>query len=160
MSKKIKQLLGIVTAFLTWGLKLKNRVMATLIEDTEPARIREAEKIFANVIIAIWALSIPYFIFVVASIGVQYMLSFGDEQKAASVKKKGGNLFVGAGILFGGFLVVKLVISLLGFRAPDKADCFADGRDITDPFFQIFFPELCSVSGTPVPPSGPGPSPT
>ena len=105
-------------------------------------RIREVESIFINILIAIWALSIPYFMFVIGSIGAQWMMSFGDEQKLASLKTRAGNVVLSFAMVFGGFLVVKLVISLLGVKDPRGSDCFQSPLG-GNPIFQIFFPESC-----------------
>lgn len=108
----------------------------------EPRRLREAESLLANVLVALWALSIPYFIFVIISIGAQWMVSAGDENKLAVIKKRGGNVFLSFALVFGGYLVVRLVMSLVIFRDPNT--CFdAAGSLENSPFFQFFFPNAC-----------------
>lgn len=142
MKKHLKILLNIFifsTLFLT---QFASAAYAQL-EESEPMRIRDIESIFINVIIAIWALSIPYFMFVIGSIGAKWMLSFGDEQKLASLKTRAGNVVLSFAMVFGGFLVVKLVISLLGVKDPRGSDCFQSPLG-GNPIFQIFFPESCS----------------
>ena len=111
----------------------------------EPARIRDVEKMVVGGLAVVWALTIPYFMFVVGAIGFQLMMSLGDETKQASLKTRGGNFVLSFVMVFGGYLVVKLVMSLLGFKNPGATDCF--GPPVTNPFFQIFFPEICT--GTP-----------
>ncbi len=111
--------------------------------DAEPMRLREFEDIFIHALIAIWALCIPYFMFVVGSIGFQWMVSGGDEQKLAGLKKRGGNVALSFAMVFGGYLVVRLVISLLGLKSPAGEDCFASPFG-NSAIFQFFFPEACS----------------
>ncbi len=140
MKKRLKILLKIFvfsTLFLT---QFTGAVFAQL-EESEPMRIREVESIFINVLIAIWALSIPYFMFVIGSIGAKWMVSFGDEQKLAALKTRAGNVVLSFVMVFGGFLVVKLVISLLGVKDPN--DCFNSPLG-GNPIFQVFFPESCT----------------
>ena len=108
--------------------------------DAAPLHIREAESWVVNGLIAIWSLSILYFIFLVISIGAQWMIAMGDEQKLASLKKRGGNIVLAFFLVFGGYIVVRLLISLLVLQDPNS--CF------TSPFgdvatFQFFFPGVC-----------------
>jgi len=140
MKKVINVVISYVNFFLFFICFFPNVVLAVDIEDTEPLRIRQLESIFMNVLIAIWALSIPYFMFVIGSIGFKWMTSFGDEQKVAALKTRAGNVVLSFAMVFGGFLVVKIIIGLLGFRDPN--DCFKSQLG-GNPIFQIFFPEAC-----------------
>lgn len=118
------------------------RVLAAVKVDDAPNRISQFEDIFANVLVAAWALSVPYFIFIVASIGFRYMFAFGDEQKTGELKKKGGSIFFSFALVFGGYFVVRIVMSLLDFKDPSGVDCFTSAvGDV--PFFEIFFPDVC-----------------
>jgi hypothetical protein len=111
-----------------------------LTEEDEPFRIRDFESIVVNILIAIWALSIPYFMFVIISIGASWMLSGGDEQKLGSLKTRAGNVMLSFFLLFGGYLIVKIVISFLGLKDPN--DCFKSPLG-GSPIFQFFFKEAC-----------------
>lgn len=125
-------------------LASKARADDNLIYSDTPPRLRDFEWIFGNIVIAIWALSIPFFIFMVLSIGFQYMFSFGDENKTAAIKQKGTRLVVSMVLLFGGYIVIRLVMSLLVFK--DPGDCFK--TNLSDsPMFKFFFPGVCT--GTP-----------
>lgn len=139
MSKPVKILLNIFIFSSLFLTQFTSIVFAQL-EESEPMRIREVESIFINVLIAIWALSIPYFMFVIGSIGAKWMLSFGDEQKLAAIKTRAGNVVLSFAMVFGGFLVVKLIISLLGVKDPN--DCFQTPLG-GNPIFQVFFPSAC-----------------
>ena len=118
-----------------------------LVHDASPpARLKDLQWIVGNIFIAIWTFSIPYFLFMIISIGARYMLSFGDEQKASAVKEKGKNLILSAVFLVGGYIVIQTVMSLFVFKDPD--DCFKTELD-DGVFFQFFFPNICSgVSST------------
>lgn len=141
MTKTFKTLKSLLLASMLLLLQIPHQVLAIDLQD-EPMRIRDLESMFINTIIAVWVLSIPYFMFVIGSIGAQWMLSGGDEQKLAGLKKRGGNVALSFALVFGGYIVVKLIISLLGLKSPGGTDCF------TSPFggsaiFQFFFPEAC-----------------
>ncbi|MFC1780496.1 hypothetical protein ACFLY9_02280 [Patescibacteria group bacterium] len=136
--KKLKNILQ--TSLVSLWLYVNSISVAFAVPD-EPLRLQQAESIFVNVIIAAWALSIPFFIFVVISIGGQWMLSAGDEQKLASLKTKGKNVILSFALVFGGYLIVKLVMSLIGLRDPDS--CFTSPIG-GNAMFQFFFPEACN----------------
>ncbi len=147
---KIKKLfLQIFTSLglFLFALNSKAFAQAKPIQQTEPARVRDVETIFAQSLSVLWALSIPYFMYMLIMIGARWMLSFGDETKQGELKKRGGNFVLSMVMVFGGYLVVKMIISLLGFKNPDPSapgkSCFDDGTDVSDPFFQVFFPEIC-----------------
>jgi hypothetical protein len=129
-----------VTIFLT-SVILLSQVSASGFYGEEPARLSEAQTIVIHALIAVWGLSIFYFIFVVASIGAQWMISMGDEQKLAQLKQRGGNVVIGFAFVFGGYIVVRLVISLLALRSP--GDCFSSPFG-NNAIFQFFFPDACS----------------
>ncbi|MBN2015415.1 hypothetical protein JW766_01145 [Candidatus Dojkabacteria bacterium] len=144
MKKAKKIIMTFATGFTVFLTQINTKVFAADIY-AEPMRLREAESIFVNVIIAIWVLSIPYFMFVVGSIGVQWMLSGGDEQKLTELKTRGKNVVFSFALVFGGYLAVRLVMSLLGLRDPNK--CFDAAAGMGDsPVFQFFFPGACDVS--------------
>lgn len=113
---------------------------AVLAIQKDPHRIREVEDWVANGILILWSLSIPYFLFTIITVGFQYMTAFGDEQKLAQIKTKGGNIMIGFALVFGGYFVVRIVLDIVMFKNPDQ--CFS--TPITSPFFQIFFPSSCS----------------
>jgi hypothetical protein len=129
--------------FLTWFATSVSAQVTD--EDAPPLRLQSAETIFINVLIAIWSLSIPYFIFVIIQIGFEWMTSAGDEQKMASLKTRGKNVFFSFGLVFGGYLGVKLLMSLLGLKSPETSGgkCFTSPLD-DNAIFQFFFPEACS----------------
>lgn len=102
-------------------------------------RLKSLETIFLNIMVAIWALSIPYFLFNIVYIGFLYMTSMGDETKAASAKGRGGKLVLSAIILFGGWLVVNFLMNILNLKG---GECL-DGTPVTEPFFRFFFTSAC-----------------
>jgi hypothetical protein len=139
--KKLKKIFQVsLVAFQIFTTQFISVALA-IDESDPPLRIKQLESIFVNVIIAAWALSIPYFIFVVISIGGQWMLSGGDEQKLASLKTKGKNIIFSFALVFGGYLIVKLVMSLIGLRDPNS--CFTSPMG-GNAMFQFFFPEACN----------------
>lgn len=140
MKKLVTKTNGFLIGAWVFASQMGQKVLADdLATSDQPARLRSAQAMFAKVLTAVWALSILYFIFVIISIGARYMVSAGDENTQAILKKRGGNLVLSFILVFGGYLVVKLIISLLGFK--DPGECFGGGIDT--PFFQFFFPELC-----------------
>lgn len=133
-----KKIIGLVNFMVLFPLVFTNQVMAYV---DEPIRLREAESYVVNGVIAIWALSIPYFMYIVGRIGFEKMLSAGDEQKNAALKTRGGNFFLSFGMVFGGYIFVRLLISLLGLTSP--ASCFTSPMGDTA-IFQFFFPTACN----------------
>ena len=93
---------------------------------------------------AAWALSIFYFVFVVIMIGVKWMLSQGDESKLSGIKQRGGNIFLAIFFVFGGYILIRLLMSLLGFNDPSGAKCLNSLLSKQVPFFKFFFPDACS----------------
>ncbi|MBU0975516.1 MAG: hypothetical protein ABIE03_07810 [Patescibacteria group bacterium] len=141
---KIKNLLrGLFLVPLTLVLKISGVKAAGTIKD-EPYRLQELEVIFIDALLALWALSIPYFIFTVIYIGAQWMLAFGDEQKLAGLKKRGGNVAIAFGLVFGGYIFVRVMIILLALQ--DPGNCFTTGFDQFDnmAIFKFFFPGVCT----------------
>ena len=112
-----------------------------LLKDTAPMRLSAFEDMLANVLIIIWALSIPYFLFTIISIGAKWMISGGDEQKLGVLKTRGGNILLSVGLVFGGYLVIKIIMRLLLFQDPNS--CFKSLLPSQTPFFQFFFSEAC-----------------
>ena len=105
----------------------------------EVPRLRDAEVLFINAMVAIWALAIPYFLFNIIYIGFLYMTSLGDENKAATAKQRGGKLVLSAVILFGGWVVVFFLMQVLGLKS---GECL-EGTTVTKPFFRFFFANAC-----------------
>jgi len=111
-----------------------------LIDSDKPARLSDSRDIFVNVMIAIWALAIPYFIYNVIYIGAQWMLSQGDQGKLTQVKQRGGKIFFSVFLVFGGYLIVRLLIILLDINHP--AHCFNSPFGEV-PMFEFFFARVC-----------------
>ena len=109
--------------------------------DAPPLRIKDAEWLVPNAIVGIWALSIPLFIFMIVSIGLQYMASFGDENKTSAIKDKIGRLVLSAFYLFGGWVMVAIFLQVLGIKSPDS--CLQSGA-LTEPVIHFFFPIACN----------------
>ena len=116
----------------------------------EPAHLYKATDIFANVLIAAWSLSILYFIVLIISIGAEWMLSGGDEQKLTALKGRGGRILVAIALIFGGYIFTRTAMSFIALRNPN--DCFktplagtaVPGKPFFEPFFQFFFPKACT----------------
>jgi len=119
LNKKIsKFLLIIFVSFFTFFNRFSSIVFAqnNLTTSDTPPRLRESESVFVTAIVGMWALTIPYFIFNIVYIGFLYMFSFGDEQKAQSVKSRGTNLVVSVGLTFGGYIVVRVLMQIMFCR--------------------------------------------
>lgn len=135
--RKLKSVSPFILIPVSQFFLLRQRVFAA---ELEPVRVSDFENYFIQALAVIWALTIPYFIFIVISIGASWMTSAGDEAKVAAVKKRAGNFVLSFALVFGGWIVVKLIIDLFGVKQPGP--CFSG--TITKPFFQIFFPNICT----------------
>lgn len=119
-----------------------NKVLAAAkLEESEPHRLRSLENMFANAMIVVWALTIPYFIFIIFSIGFQWIFAFGDEQKLQELKSRGGRVIASFALMFGGYIVISTIMKLFLFQDPNK--CFDSPLGKQVPFFKFFFPEVC-----------------
>ena len=107
--------------------------------DEEMPRLRDTETIIANALIALWALSIPYFLFNVVYIGFLYMTSMGDETKAQTAKQRGGRIILSFAIVFGGWIIVKFLIEILQLKG--AGNCM--DTVLPDPMIKFFFENPC-----------------
>lgn len=138
----IKRILLATVVFL---FSAQQKVYAAAIDvTTPPHRIKSVEGYVANALVAIWGLSIFYFMLSIAMIGFQYMTAFGDEQKISQAKKKGGNVVIAFVLVFGGYFFVRMIMELVLFQDPN--DCFQSPLGGSDPvpIFQFFFPDVCA----------------
>jgi len=142
MKKKIRTITNSVfaTIFL-YLVVMPTHVLADYAD--EPYRLRSFEDYFSNIMIAVWGLSIPYFIFSIVMVGFKYAFAFGDEQKLSGLKTRGGNLVIGFFLVFGGYFVVRMIMSLMNFNDPGGANCFSSPLG-GQPIFQFFFPDVCA----------------
>jgi hypothetical protein len=141
MKKFLKRIASSFLVILSYPFLYHNNISAKdLVHGDEPARLYDARDIFVNVLIALWAIAIPYFMYNVMYIGGQWMLSQGDQTKLTQVKQRGGRIFLSAFLVFGGYLIVRLLMILLDLNRPET--CFdTPFRDV--PMFEFFYPKVC-----------------
>jgi hypothetical protein len=105
-----------------------------------PPSLRIIEVWFVRIIFAIWALSGIVFTFVLISLGVQYMFSFGNPQAVERVIKKFQNFLLGFVLVFLSYPILNTFFNILPIN--DESQCF---EQISMPGFQFFFPQACGA---------------
>lgn len=103
-----------------------------------PPSLRIIEVWFVRILFAIWALSGIVFTFILISLGVQYMFSFGNPQAVERVIKKFQNFLLGFVLVFLSYPIMNTFFNILPIN--DDSQCF---EQINMPGFQFFFPQAC-----------------
>lgn len=105
-----------------------------------PPTLRVLEVWFVRILFAIWALSGIVFTFILISIGVEYMFSFGNEVAVGKVIKRFQNFLLGFVLVFLSYPLLNTFFNILPIN--DESQCF---EQINMPGFQFFFPQACGA---------------
>ncbi len=112
----------------------------------KPPRLQILQIWFVRLIYVIWGVSGVVFTFILISIGLQYILSFGNIDAVGQVIKRFQKFVVGLALVFLSYPLLATFFNLLPLR---DDTCYSD---INMPGFQFFFPSACIVEEQPTTP--------
>lgn len=112
----------------------------------KPPQLQILQVWFVRILYVIWGVSGVVFTFILISIGMQYLLSFGNVDAVGQVIKRFQKFVVGLALVFLSYPLLATFFQLLPLN---EDTCYAD---VQMPGFQFFFPNACIVeTGTTTP---------